>query len=77
MFLTYGFPGNVTTAGHDEKSAHGAVLEEFNLNAAVDGISNLAAPVCVAESLERLLRWGRTSVSVRFTVVVRGVVKVG
>ena len=52
LFLMDSFLGNVTTAGHDEKSAHGAVLEDFNLSAAVDGISNLAYPVCVAESLE-------------------------
>ena len=77
FFLTGGFPGNGTTASHDEKSAHGAVLEEFNISAAVDSISNLAAPVCVTEALERLVRRGRTSVSVCFMVVGRGVVKVG
>ena len=75
-FLTDRFPGNGTAAAHDDKSAHGAVLEEFNLSAVVDGISNLDAPVCVTEVLERLVRRGSISVSVRFTVVVRGVVKV-
>ena len=75
-FLTYGFPGNGTTTVHDEKSAHGAILDEFNLSAVVEGMSNLAAPVCVAKALERLVRQGRISVSIRFTVVGRGVVKV-
>ena len=51
LFLTDGFPGNWTTAAHDDKAAHGAVLVEFNFIAVGDGISNLAAPVCVAESL--------------------------
>ena len=76
-FLTESLLGNGTTSAHDEKSAHGAVLEEFNIGAVVDGISNLAAPVCVAESLERLVRRGRSTVGVRFAVVDRGVVKVG
>ena len=51
-FLTDGFSGNGTTAAHDEKYAHGAVLEEFNLSTISNSISNVAAPVCVAEDLE-------------------------
>ena len=64
-FFTDGFPGNGTTTSHDEKSAHGAVLEDFNLSAVVDSIFNLDAPVCVTEDLERLVRRGRSSISVR------------
>ena len=75
-FLTDSFPGNGTTTAHEEKAAHGAVLEELNIGAVSNGISNLAAPVCVAEALEKLVRRGRSSISVCFTVVGRGVVKV-
>ena len=75
-FLTDGFPGNGTTSVHDEKSAHGAVLEEFNLSTVGNGISNLVAPVCVVEALARLVRRWRSSISVHFTVVGRGVVKI-
>ena len=56
LFLTDVFPGNGTTASYDEKSAHGAVLEEFNISAVVDIISNLDTPVYVAETLEQLVR---------------------
>ena len=77
LFLTEGFPGNGTTAAHDDKSAHGAVLEDFNISTIVNGISNLATPVCVAEALERLVRRGATSISARFRVMGRGLAKVG
>ena len=46
--LTDGFPGSGTTAFHDDKSAHGEVLEEFNISTVVDSFSGMAAPVCVA-----------------------------
>ena len=68
-FLTDGFPSNGTTVAHDEKSAHGAVLEEFNISAGINGISNLSDPVCVTEALERLVRRGSSSVDVRLAVM--------
>ena len=77
LFLTDGFLGNGTTTSHDEKFAHGSVLEEFNISTVVDSISNPAAPFCVTEALEQLFRWGGSSISVRFTVMGGGVVKVG
>ena len=58
LFLTDGSQGNSTTASHDKNVSHGAVLEEFNPRAVVDSISDLAAPVCVTEAQERLVRWG-------------------
>ena len=75
--LTDGFPGDGASAAHDEETAHGAVLEHFHLRSIVDRGANLATPVGVAESLERLVVGWRCSVGVGLAVVRRRVVKVG
>ena len=74
--LTDGFPGDGASAAHDEETAHGAVFEHFHLRAVVDRGADLATPVGVAESLERLVVGGRCSVGVGLAVVRRRVVKI-
>ena len=75
VLLTDRYLGN-RGAAHDEEAADVAILEEVNLCAILDGTSNLAAPVGVAESLYELFSHGRSGVGVCFVVVSRRKVKV-
>ena len=52
--LVDGLPGDGASTAHNEESAHGEVFEHLHLRAVLEGQTNLTAPVCVAETLERL-----------------------
>ena len=55
VFLTDGISGNGVSTAYDEEAAHRSIFEEFNFNSFFDGTANLATPVGVAETLERLV----------------------
>ena len=52
LFLPNGFPCDWASAAANDETTEGAELEKFNWGAVGDGVTELAAPACVAEGSE-------------------------
>ena len=76
-FLVDRFQGDEAAATHDEEAAHGAVLEHINFLTIFDGAANLSTPAGVTEALQQVVRGRWCGSGVGFTIVGKGIMKIG